>query len=290
LSMELVKRAKPLLDKIPLFIVVADKDGTIIYVSPYAAPHIKAVSDVVGFGLKRGEDVIGTNFAKWHVDNILPEKLKALRGKPWSWLVTIGPYTFRDNACALFNDEGEHIGYVSLIETLIPISPSGPIPSWYRYEREGAQIKSETIQKLTKGRENILERIQLVEIASLMFYANVAKKPRKEIMKSVEEFRHLFKNSIVFHFKTEEEAVFPVLERTYGPLIEEFRFDHEKILKRFSKFESEKEFEKSIKLLQDVVEDLIRHNEKEKTIFHSFRLSEEEYKEIDEKAKDYAIP
>jgi hemerythrin-like domain-containing protein len=145
-----------------------------------------------------------------------------------------------------------------------------------------------SIETLRKAHDEILKRLHLVEQVSLRFLEEKAQLSREEYTNYVNEFSQFFKTSIMYHFKVEEQALFPILKsKGEASAIEKLLSDHRRILTGFQYFENMKDPEASTKLLRNLINDLSAHARKEEELFPLWarRLSGEELKRIDEEAK-----
>lgn len=144
------------------------------------------------------------------------------------------------------------------------------------------------LETLRKEHAELLKRVQLVEEASLLLYKEKSQLPREEYVNVINEFSQFFKTSIVYHFKVEEQALFPVLkDKDLGPDIQELLSEHRRILMGFQHFERIKGPIASVTILKMLINDLSIHARKEDELFPLWasRLSNEELKRIDEEAE-----
>jgi iron-sulfur cluster repair protein YtfE (RIC family) len=139
-----------------------------------------------------------------------------------------------------------------------------------------------TMEMLRNEHIDVFKRIQLWESSQIHFLQET----RDQYPVFVRELSEFFKTGLAYHFKVEEEALFPVLKNKVEPsIIQNLLFDHERIIKEFRRFELVEDFDLSVQILKSLINYLKIHAQKEEDFFSSVNLSDEEVKQVDAKAK-----
>ena len=140
-----------------------------------------------------------------------------------------------------------------------------------------------TLKTLNEEHLEVFKKIQLIETVQI----RSLRKTLDEYPEFVKEFSKFVKTVLLYHFKVEEEALFPALKKIIEPLvIKNLLFDHENIVRVFREYlEHVKDFDLSIQILKQLLNYLDIHAQKEERLFSSVILSDEELKKIDEMAK-----
>ena len=140
-----------------------------------------------------------------------------------------------------------------------------------------------TIETLNEEHNEVFKKIQLIETVQIRSLRTTLDK----YPEFVKEFSQFVKTVLLYHFKVEEEALFPALKKIVEPLvIQNLLFDHENIVRVFREYlEHVKDFDLSIQILKQLLNYLDIHAQKEQRLFSSVNLSDEELKKIDEMAK-----
>lgn len=138
------------------------------------------------------------------------------------------------------------------------------------------------MENLKKEHSDVFKRIQLWESSQIHFLEET----RDHYQDFIKELSQFFKTGLAYHFKVEEEALFPVLKNKVEPsIIQNLLFDHERIIKEFRRFELVKDFDLSVQILKSLINYLKIHAQKEEDFFSSINLSDYELKKVDEQAK-----
>lgn len=144
-----------------------------------------------------------------------------------------------------------------------------------------------TLETLNEEHNKVFKKIQLIETVQI----RSLRQTLEDYPDFVKEFSQFVRNVLLFHFKIEEEAVFPVLKKKVEPLvIKNLLFDHENIVRVFREYlEHVKDFDLSIQILKQLLNYLDIHAQKEDRLFSSIILSDEESKKIDKIAKSVKL-
>lgn len=138
------------------------------------------------------------------------------------------------------------------------------------------------MEKLRNEHNDVFKRLQLWESSQIHFLEET----RDQYPDFVKELTQFFKTGLAYHFKVEKEALFPVLKnKAEQSIIQNLLFDHQRIIKEFRRFEHVKDFDLSIQILKSLINYLKIHAQKEEDLFSSINLSDEETKQVDQKAK-----
>ncbi len=140
-----------------------------------------------------------------------------------------------------------------------------------------------SIKNIIDFHMELIAKIQLIEKISIKFYEEKASLSEERFMEHFKEFSRFYKKSIVYHFKVEEQALFPVLKERIGKeWIENILEEHRRINGMFRRFEEERDHMAALEKLRGIIEAVKEHAEKENIKLRSLagEISREELQEI----------
>jgi len=145
-----------------------------------------------------------------------------------------------------------------------------------------------------KLHQEIFRKLQLLEEASLDLLSKKIAYEESQLLEK--DFVKFFRMGVIQHFKMEEVALFPILQRNFKdaePLVSELISEHKRMINKYFKLHDVKDFKLNKREdLTVLLRELSAHAKKEERYLPSFieLLDEEQLKKIDELTRRLGYP